>query len=377
MALHQLLLASMPDRVQDRLFGLLSKTAWLRSMPIIDMLLSTLEVLGGRRAELDTAMAAAGDLGNGLALAFETQAARTSERASEAGATIDDAYRAALYTFVAEWAARDATRKRLLHALAIERHDRFRKLERPPSQKVVLGGTPMTGLLRLPDAPPVGAVVLVPGNEQTKEWMRFFEEAALARHLATLAIDPPGYGDSFYAGIRVSRQEEERCARGSLELFASMPETGALPVASFGLSMGGLYAHYMAGCASGFACSASIGAPHDLLSVAGLLPSLQRRRLFESMNLRSMAELRAFAPTLDIDAVLARGKGPSLIFHGTNDVVVPQDEALRLAAVLGSKSEVRLQSGDDHMCTRLLRASGPGEIFDWIRRVLESAGSQR
>jgi pimeloyl-ACP methyl ester carboxylesterase len=368
LAAHHVL-ARFPARAQLLVLDELMKRGIATRFGLFRMFFRTLVEIGADPTELEEGFRLCEDVGPSFVQVFRALAERRAEEARTGGCAHDH-YRSALYALLADWASHGEHERARNYDLAISEFELFADAHVPRMERVTIAYRAV-GLRAYYAAPeqPTAAVLLLPGNDEPKEWMVPMAEAACARRLAALAIDLPGYGENYLSGTRLDGKASLRdCARGALDFLASR---GVNRVGVFGVSLGGLLAHLLAGLESGFAASAGLGGPHDLSWLFDHVPCLQRARFSMATDAWEPRDVRAMIRDLDVDGVLGALRGPALVVHGMDDQVVPVADARAIARRIGARTDLRLVAGADHMTNPHLEREA-GHMMDWLAARLNA-----
>jgi len=375
------ILAKLPDQTQDTVIAWLIRTGLLFRVPVFKMLLRSFEFYGADPAELRNALSRAQDGGPSLvdslrALGGEmAHLARIVHEAGNLDVARDLYFRASIYYLAADWFVQDRQASVWNYALAMPCFDRFRMFSTPPIEKVEFqypAGT-LTAHFRVPTGRegPFPAVVILQGNDTVKEWMVAYEELALARGMAILTIDQPGWGESGLSGNKcISSQDLQNCACLALDFLQGRSEIRGDAIGVFGVSLGGFLAPYCAGLEPRFAAVAGLGGPYYVREAWRKMPAIHRRRAYRHTGLTTLQELDEWVEQLDISKNLARVHCPALIVHGSKDEIVTPDNARALAAAMSGETQVKIVEGGDHMCTQFLFAWVADYVFDWFAERL-------
>jgi pimeloyl-ACP methyl ester carboxylesterase len=362
-AAHRVL-AHLPVRGQRAVLDRVVRWNLAPRFGLFRMFLETLVEVGADRRELEEAFHRCRDIGPSFVGVFRELSARTAASASSAR----DRYRSAIYALLADWACADVSERRRNYALALPEFAVYSRDHDPVITPVVVPfrDVGLHGFFVSPERASA-AVVLVPGNDEPKEWMVPFAEAACARGLAALAVDLPGYGENALGSTRLDGREAlADCARGAVEFLRSreLRRVGVL-----GVSLGGLLVHLMAALEPEIRASAGLGGPYDLEWTFTHVPYLQRQRFSLAAGVFDGKELRALVRRLDAPALLREIRGPALVVHGTRDIVVPVRQGRALAEAIGLQAELRLVEGGDHMANPHLQRE-IAVVMDWLRERL-------
>jgi len=147
---------------------------------------------------------------------------------------------------------------------------------------------------------------------------------------ALLVVDYPGYGAS---GGRASEHGLYEAAELAYQALVARPEVDRARVFLYGRSLGSAVATHLA----------------STHAVAGLVLESPFTNAHE-MSRRPLALFPAFILRLRLDnlAALRRVRCPVLVFHGTDDRLVPPEMGRRVAAAAPGPSELVLIEGAGH-----------------------------
>jgi 2,6-dihydroxypseudooxynicotine hydrolase len=187
-------------------------------------------------------------------------------------------------------------------------------------------GLRMAAFLRLPPGVPQAAcAILIGGLDSTKEESHHFENACLARGMATLVFDGPGQGESY-----ASRQlvpDFERYVSAVVDFLSYLPEIDAGRIGVLGRSLGGYYAARAAAHEPRLAACAIFGALANLHHLDEIPPQTQLGfEYVTGLADREQARERVKA-YIDLKDFPSRIRQPLFVLHGALDVIVPVAQA--------------------------------------------------
>lgn len=101
---------------------------------------------------------------------------------------------------------------------------------------------------RLPEGDgPFPVIIFLQGNEGNKEQMVSFENCALKRGMATLSVDPPGYGETRLTGLTSNTEEDfKACMHKVVDFLYEKEDIRNSGIGVFGVSGGGILSSYAA-----------------------------------------------------------------------------------------------------------------------------------
>ncbi len=179
-------------------------------------------------------------------------------------------------------------------------------------------------------AGPVPLAVILNGSSTAKEETIAWAAAFLDRGLAVLALDWPGTGE---AGQRSAITADcDDLTEGVVGLAAADPALDEGRIGVVGFSLGGALAVQAAAADRRIAAVVAVTPPFDASAWFPRTSPLLRQLLVGGAGADALLETAAgFA----LPEPLRRFRTPLLVFGAGRDLVVPPDEAVRLAATAG------------------------------------------
>ena len=172
---------------------------------------------------------------------------------------------AALYCFMGYFFIYEQKQSKKIFNLATPIFDEFRKRMDPPVEKWEFGydeGSCFAHVYYPQGDGPFPLILAYPGNEGIKEHMATYAKYALARSIALISIDPPGWGESGLSGCKFSSIEDyKRCTNQIYEKVTNDSRLDAKRIATFGVSGGSLTAIIVPGFHDYIKAATGIGAP--------------------------------------------------------------------------------------------------------------------
>jgi len=352
---------------------------------VIDMLMRTLEFYGGDMEEIKSVLNTvskedtfvgvlekAGDrkifLGDSLVKSGDTFKAK------------DAYYKACIYFFLMEYFTDDLIESRKHYEKFMPVYNKFCFLASPKIERVEFPykNGAIKAQFRMPEGTgPFPAIIFFQGNEGVKEHMISFEECALKRGMATLSVDPPGYGETRLTGIIWQDEKDYKsCVGLAVDYLYSIKQIKIEAIGIFGVSGGGLLSSYSASMEKRIAASAGLGCTSPYTFVKSWKNALisQKRKSFRYSGtdnvkdcyqwmLRCQKEILTALPQLNC---------PSLWVNGTDDLLVPIKDIQTLTEELGEKAEFMPIEGGDHLCSQFLSSGLADTIFDWFAEKLHN-----
>lgn len=236
----------------------------------------------------------------------------------------------------------------------------------PPAARAEISfeGGHLSGYLRRPGVGEVGAVLLIPGSDSTKEEFPALEETFLRRGLATFSLDGPGQGEGRSVGpLRADISSALEAALAYLDGVG----IARAQVVVVGMAFGGHLALRAASALPGLAGVVSMNGFHDLGAMIEVFPSVYRDNMGFALGGSSDAETveRARAFTLDGSPP---PDCPILLYHGGLDKIFPPDEAEKTREWANGRADVRILPDGNHVCNNVPWAYRPATA-DWARNA--------
>jgi 2,6-dihydroxypseudooxynicotine hydrolase len=224
----------------------------------------------------------------------------------------------------------------------------------PPGERVEipLEGITIPGYLRKPrgvSRPPV--VLFLSGLDSAKEEHATFEIFFLRRGLATLAIDGPGQGETWYR--MKMRVDFEVAATAAIDWLRTRPDVDGTRVGVCGVSLGGYLAPRCAAFDPRFRAVASCGGLYSLQD-RPLQSEFHLRRWLHIWGARDEAEVRRLSKGATLDGAAENIRMPLLIVHGEKDNLIPPADPYRTyEQASGPKRWVCYPEGN-HVCNNII-----------------------
>lgn len=382
MNLLKKLYVALPAKAQDRLLERMIKTGKVFQAPVFKMLLHSFEFFGGDLDELRESFTAPSNRGRSLIEICRELGDRTRDCAAVAkqqgdvGEARELYHRAAVYYLLGDWFTYDPKEIKTNYSLMLPCYDNFRELCTPPIERLEIPfdvGS-VFGYFRVPSSGdgPFPAVVMVQGNDEVKEFNVKFENMALERGMATLNIDPPGWGESGLSGNHFdSAATYGRAMSLAIDFLQSRKEIRPDAIGVFGVSFGGMLAPFAAGLEPRFRAVAGMGGPIlDINRLRRGVPAAQANRAYIYTGTQNLRELEAWTNRIDFKKIVSQVECPVLIVHGEKDELVDLANAREIINLVKGKKELRIVPNGDHMCTHALESDVGPYIFDWLSRNL-------
>jgi pimeloyl-ACP methyl ester carboxylesterase len=196
-----------------------------------------------------------------------------------------------------------------------------------------------------PKLPPRATIFVLPGITDDKEYMRAYADRLATAGYRAVLIDSRGHGRSTGQWLTWGVQE----ARDLSQLIDALGIDG--PIGVLGHSYGGASAIQWAAQEPRVKAVMALGPFSSMRNCVASLPvvrSVVPRFVLEHALVRA-GQLAGFRPD-DADARVAARKtrAPILIVHGTEDPIVPLEQARNIAAAAPDHVKLVVLEGQDH-----------------------------
>jgi 2,6-dihydroxypseudooxynicotine hydrolase len=221
--------------------------------------------------------------------------------------------------------------------------------------------------LRIPRASgPVPCVILVPGSDASKEEFFPREQYYLDRGLATLSLDGPGQGETWYR-MRM-RPDYEKAISAAIDWLGTEPQIDQKRIGLWGGSFAGYLVIRAAATDSRVrACVENCG-PFDIRYYRW--DDLLRLRRFNYLwGTADAAEAERMARQVNLKGIIEEVRCPLLVVHGKEDVVTPYEEAVKMYEAARCPKDLWLFDDGNHVCHNLHHIVRP-MTADWMRQKL-------
>jgi len=304
-----------------------------------------------------------------LELAADAEAAGRGRSAGEAYLHAAVCQHFGKFVWVLDAAAHRAATERAIAAMA-----KAHAFLDPSAERIEAGldGGVLAGNLRRPaSAPRPPVIVLIPGLDSTKEEFFHWENAFLARGMATLSMDGPGQGE---AGFRLPiRHDYEVAVAAMLDALGGRDDIDLARAGAAGVSLGGYYAPRAAAFEPRIRAVAAISGPYGFGELWDDLPPLTRAAFTVKSGARDELDGRERAHALNLAGVLGALTQPALFVTGGLDRIVPWRETERAARETPNGSFVLYERGT-HVCSNLPYRYRP-LVADWMLDQLSGSGA--
>lgn len=239
----------------------------------------------------------------------------------------------------------------------------------PARVEIPFDGITMAAYLRVPEAGGKRpCVILIPGSDASKEEFYPREEYFLRRGMATLSLDGPGQGETWFK-MRM-RVDYEAAVSAAIDWLIG---DSRIDAGKIGL-WGGSFAGYLVARAAAFdkrvaACVENCG-PFEI-SYYRWDDTLRLRRFNYLWGTTSAAEAKKIAEQVTLDGVIQKVECPLLIIHGKADPVTPYQEAEKMFDAARCPKEIWLFDEANHLCHNVHHIVRP-MTADWLRQKLDA-----
>lgn len=263
------------------------------------------------------------------------------------------------------------------HRLAVECFGRAGPHLDPPVERLeatTAAGFEVVGNLRVPEAGPDGApgespvVILLPGLDSIKEELSAYDPYFHARGLATLAVDGPGQGETWYHHGMTDRYH--RFISAVIDRLESHDPAGVDPgrLATLGVSLGGFYAPQVAAFDDRVDACVGISGPFVVGPASKYQSALHREQFLWACQTDSLVEADEITEAMSLREVIEDLRVPSLMVTGGADTIVHPAETERIAA-RAPGGEFLLYEDAGHVCNDIPYEYKP-RVADWLRSHL-------
>lgn len=263
------------------------------------------------------------------------------------------------------------------HALAVDAYRQAAPYLDPPADRLEAPtgeGFEIPGNLRVPDRDPDGGagdsplVVLLPGLDSIKEELTAYDPYFHARGLATLAVDGPAQGETWFE--RGMTPEYPAYISAMIDHVESTDPDGVDTdrLGIMGVSLGGFYAPYTAAHDPRVDACVGISGPFTVGPVSGRASDLSKEQYQWSCRTDSLVEVDEITESMSLRDVIEDLTAPSLMVTGAHDTIVPPAQTERIAD-RAPGGEFLLYPEGNHVCNNVPYKYKP-RVADWLRDQL-------
>lgn len=279
---------------------------------------------------------------------------------------------ASCYHFAQNLFYEDLEQKKQAHQRKIETFQKGMTALSPTPVKVAIAfeSIEMAAYLRMPRSQDkVPCVILVPGSDASKEEFYPLEQSFLDRGMATLSLDGPGQGETWFK-MRM-RVDYEKAISATIDFLEGHPQVDGSRIGLWG----GSFAGYLVVRGAAFdkrvkACVENCG-PFDIGYYCW--DNLLRLRRFNYLwGTTSAEEADKVARRVTLAGVAEEVECPLLVIHGKMDTITPYQEAVKIYEAARCPKEILLFEDGNHLCHNLHHVVRP-MTADWMRGKLAAA----
>jgi 2,6-dihydroxypseudooxynicotine hydrolase len=265
----------------------------------------------------------------------------------------------------------DKSQKLAAHNKQVALYRKAAPLLRPPAKRLEIpfAETSLPAYLRTPGShAPFPLVILVCGTDSVKEQESPWEEAFLARGIATLSFDGPGQGEMWHR--MKMRLDYEEAIVALVDYLTTHEQINSRRIGLLGHSMGGHLAARGASREHRLAAAVVLAGFFER-GDWGKVRMFSRAGLQHLFGLGSEAEAREIAGKLTLADVAGDIRCPLLIVHGGKDTIVPAEDAHRLAELTTCPTDLIIFPEGNHACNNIVYKVRP-TVSDWLADQLRT-----
>lgn len=251
----------------------------------------------------------------------------------------------------------DAEERDEAHRTAVDLFARGGGFLDPPVERVEADhdGVTVPGNLRVPETGPDGThgdsplVVLLPGLDSIKEELAAYDPDLHGRGLATLAVDGPAQGETWYQ--QGMTPEYPAYISALVDHVRALDPEGVdvSTLGVYGVSLGGFYSPYVAANDDRFDACVGISGPFTVGSVSGRSSDLIKEQFVWACKTDSMVEVDEITDAMSLRDDVENLTAPSLQITGANDRIIPPAQTERIAT-RAPNGEYLLYEDGNHVC---------------------------
>ena len=196
--------------------------------------------------------------------------------------------------------------------------------------------------------PPV--VLFLSGLDSVKEEHATFERFFLRRGLATLTLDGPGQGETWYR--MKMRVDFEVTATAAIDYVLGRDDVDGTRVGVCGVSLGGYLAPRCAAFEPRLCAVASCGGLHSL-EEGRLRRGLHLARWLHIWGATDPEDLAARSRGATLADCAGRIRAPLLVVHGARDNLIPPEDARRTYDLASGPKQWVLYPDGNHVCNNI------------------------
>lgn len=231
------------------------------------------------------------------------------------------------------------------------------------------GGYVAYGNLALPpgrvDQDGVPLVVMLPGSDSTKEENFVYAEELRKRGMATLAMEGPGQGETWYE--RPMGPGHHHAVSAAIDLVTEEIDVEFSPVGAFGVSLGGYYAPSAAAHDDRIAACLAVSGRFTV-GPASMKKRQGRDQYQWACRSDSLVEVDETTEAMSLRDSIDQLTRPLLMITGSLDRIVPPSQSERVAERAPDGEFIEYPNGG-HCCTNIYTRYFPKAV-DWLKNEL-------
>jgi dipeptidyl aminopeptidase/acylaminoacyl peptidase len=216
------------------------------------------------------------------------------------------------------------------------------------------------------DSPGVVFIYGADGNKEEHIWASV--AALVGRGCRVLVIDGPGQGQAVRRDGIAARPDYEVVASACVDVLLEMAPVDSNRLAIAGSSLGGYYAPRAFALEPRFrACAVNSGLFSVADGVWDFYPPV-RSQLQYNLLAESEEEARAKYEDFSLEPIRSHASQddrPLLVYHGSDDIYIPVDQAQKVADTFGSGASVKIWPGVTHNMANASEEAVP-QLWDWL-----------
>ncbi|NND85526.1 MAG: prolyl oligopeptidase family serine peptidase [Acidimicrobiia bacterium] len=230
----------------------------------------------------------------------------------------------------------------------VRSHERSIAGASPPVEKVEIPGPDGIGMLGLLSSPSPGApvAIVLPGLDSTKETRHGSRGGWMARGMAVLSLDGPGQGE--VSQWSTARPDYEVAISAAIDWLEGRTDVDASRIGLVGSSLGGYYAPRAAAHEPRVRATVANCGPYDWAACWDGLPVVTRNAFQHYSGARSPEEAKELAAGFSLEGHLDGLDRPLIVFHGSEDPLIPWTQGERIAGEAAGPAEFVLVQGGNH-----------------------------
>lgn len=233
--------------------------------------------------------------------------------------------------------------------------------------EIPFDGVRLVANLRMPAARgPFAAIILLPGVDSSKEEYQVFSEVLLHRGMATVALEGPGQGETWFS-LKLS-DDFERAISATIDHLQGLPSIDPDRIGIYGRSMGGYLAPRAAAFEPRIRAIVSAGGIYDL-SYWDNLPEHVQHNFRHAWGYDDFSAAGERARSVSLQGLVGKIGCPMLIVHSGRDGAFPKSGGERMHAEAKCESALVIYDDGTHVCDNI-RYKYQRFVADWFTEKL-------